>query len=185
MVKRSILSDEYDKSVFAIRNNKVGDIGNPFSSDSVSFSPAAPITLNSVNTYDIIDIDANISVINKQFITKHDIKFRKIAGSLVLANGNKVARMQTINLVNVYDNIDHAVKHRFDAIEDDIMSYKNKILLGIDLLPKLSIHLMNVAIKHKGLKKELDNSIPNKAYEPNVSPCWYGSRTKIFWCCYP
>ena len=179
--KDNITSDQYNKSVFAVRNNKVGDIDNPFSSDSVSFSPVTPITLNNVNTYGIIDTGANISVINQQFAIEHDIKFRKISGSLILANGNKIARMQTVDLVNVeYDNIDHVVQHRFDVIEDDIMSYENKILLGIDLLPKLSIHLMNVAVKHKGLKKELDDSIPDKAYEPNVSPAGTVQEQKAF-----
>jgi hypothetical protein len=147
----------------------------------VSFFPVTPVTLNNVNTFGIIDTGANISVINKQFATDHNIKFRKVSDSLILANGNKVACMQTIDFVNVeYDNIDHVVKHKLDVIEDDIMSYENKILLRIDLLPKLSIHLMNVAVKHKGLKKDLDDSIPDIVYEPNISPAGTVQEQKAF-----
>ncbi|KAG1619808.1 hypothetical protein G6F44_012941 [Rhizopus delemar] len=135
-----------DINVFALRNHTVGDIDNPFDSDCVSFSPVTPITLNNNNTYGIIDTGANVSVINKNFANANNIEFNSIPGHLVLANGNKIPRMQTTHFVNVeYDNVDSVIKHKFDVIDDTILSYDNKILIGIDLLPKLSIHLMNVA----------------------------------------
>ncbi|KAG1175326.1 hypothetical protein G6F36_011112 [Rhizopus arrhizus] len=170
-----------DINVFALRNHTVGDIDNPFDSDCVSFSPVTPITLNNNNTYGIIDTGANVSVINKNFANANNIEFNSIPGHLVLANGNKIPRMQTTHFVNVeYDNVDSVIKHKFDVIDDTILSYDNKILIGIDLLPKLSIHLMNVAVKHKSTEKEKDGSIVDKAYEPNISRAGTDKEQKVF-----
>ncbi|KAG1501220.1 hypothetical protein G6F52_012478 [Rhizopus delemar] len=89
--------------------------------------------------------------------------------------------MQTTHFVNVeYDNVDSVIKHKFDVIDDTILSYDNKILIGIDLLPKLSIHLMNVAVKHKSTEKEKDDSIVDKAYEPNISRAGTDKEQKVF-----
>ncbi|KAG1121967.1 hypothetical protein G6F37_014153 [Rhizopus arrhizus] len=99
-----------DVKIFALRNNNVGDIDNPFNSDSVSFSPVTPITLNGVNAYGIIDTGANVSVMNKKFANDNNIEFHTVPGNLILANGSTIPRMQTAHFVNVeYDNVNHLV----------------------------------------------------------------------------
>ncbi|KAG1141269.1 hypothetical protein G6F37_012842 [Rhizopus arrhizus] len=133
--------EEYNKNVFAIRNNKVGEDDSLFESDNVAYSPFTPITLNNVNAYGIIDTGARVSVINKKFAIDNNIKFHSVPGNLVLANGDQIPRMRSIDYVNVeYDNIDHIIKHKFHIIDDHASSHNCKILIGTDLLPKLSIH---------------------------------------------
>ncbi|KAG1016578.1 hypothetical protein G6F26_012413 [Rhizopus arrhizus] len=128
--------EEYNKNVFAIRNNKVGEDDSLFESDNVAYSPVIPITLNNVNTYGIIDTDACVSVMNKKFAIDNNIKFQSVPGNLVLVNGDQIPRMRSNDYVNVeYDNIDHIIKHKFDIIDDHASSCNCKILIGTDLLP--------------------------------------------------
>ncbi|KAG1048391.1 hypothetical protein G6F43_009214 [Rhizopus delemar] len=170
-----------DVNVFALRNNHVGDINNPFNSDNVSFSPVTLMTLNGINAYGIIGAGANVSVVNKKFVSDNNIELNTVSGNLILANGSTIPRMQITHFVNVeYDNVDHVLPHKFDVIDDNILSYENKILIGIVLLPKLSIHLMNIAVKHKSTEKEIDDSIIDKAYEPNISRAGTDKEQKTF-----
>ncbi|KAG1441540.1 hypothetical protein G6F56_011436 [Rhizopus delemar] len=148
---------------------------------NIAYSPVTPITLNNINTYGVIDTGANVSVLNKKFATDNKIEFHTIPGNLRLANGKRIPRMRTIDFVNVeYDNINNIIKHKFDIIDDHVLSYENRILIGIDLLPKLSIHLTNVAVKHKSVEKEVDDSIIDKAYEPNISRAGTEKEQKAF-----
>lgn len=88
--------------------------------------------------------------------------------------------MQTAHFINVeYENIDRVIKHKFDVIDDSILSY-NKIIIGIDLLPKFSIHSMNVAVKYKSTEKEKEDSIVDKAYKPNIFRAGTDKEQKAF-----
>ncbi|EIE83945.1 hypothetical protein RO3G_08655 [Rhizopus delemar RA 99-880] len=153
--------EEYNKNVFAIRNNKVGEDDSLFESDNVAYSPVTPITLNNVNTYGIIDTGARVSVMNKKFAIDNNIKFHSVPGNLVLANGDQIPRMRSVDYVNVeYDNIDYIIKHKFDIIDDHASSYNS--------------------VKHKSTEKELDDSILDKAYKPNISRAGTEKEQKVF-----
>lgn len=175
-------NNEEIKHIFVVqkRNNTVGDFDGDVDSDNVAYSPVTPITLNDIKCYGMIDTGANASVISKSFADKHNIKYRSVPGSLVLANGTKIARLQTVVPLNVeYDGVDRIIEHTFDVLDENVISHKDKILIGVDLLPKLSIHLNNVAVKFKGSTKE-DDSIDDKRYEPNVSPAGSEKEQEAF-----
>ncbi|EIE84118.1 hypothetical protein RO3G_08828 [Rhizopus delemar RA 99-880] len=104
-----------DVNVFALRNNHVGDINNPFNSDSVSFPPVTLMTLNGVNAYGIIGAGANVSVVNKKLANDNNIEFNTVS-----------------------------------------------------------------AVKHKSTEKEIDDSIVDKAYEPNISRAGTDKEQKTF-----
>lgn len=157
-------------NTFSIKSNNVGDIDNPFKTDNVAYSPVTPIIINSIKSYGILDSGAQVSVMTKQFALENDIKFHKIDGSLLLANGTQIDRNQTIHELSIdYDGIDKKVFHKFDIIDNKLLT-TNKILIGMDLLPKLSIQLINVAHKFKDTIKAIDDSVEDQAYIPNVTP---------------
>ncbi|GAA5799534.1 hypothetical protein HPULCUR_004950 [Helicostylum pulchrum] len=162
-----------NKSVFAVRNNNVGDNDNPCNINCSPLSPATPIILNNILSYGIIDTGASVSLISKKYAQKYNIKFHSVPGSLILADGSNIPRLQTVDPVLVeYDNIKKVIEHKFDIISNDniINSDDEKILIGVDLLPKLKIYLSNVAVKHKSLQKEvIDSSKNDDAYVPNVT----------------
>lgn len=64
---------------------------------------------------------------------------------------------------------------RFGVIDNSIRSYKDKILVGVDPMPKLHIHLVNVIFKYKDMTR-----IDDKPYEPNVSPHGADKGQKAF-----
>ncbi|KAG1490110.1 hypothetical protein G6F47_006392 [Rhizopus delemar] len=163
-----------------ISPNNVRNIDNPFDSDCVSFSFVTPITLNNNNTYGIIDTGTNVSVINKNFANANNIEFNYIPCYHVLANSNKIPQMQATYFINVkYDNIDRVIKHKFDVADDSITSYDNKIHIGVDLR-MLSILLMNATVKYKSTEKEKEDSIVDKAYEPDISRAGTDKEQKAF-----
>ncbi|KAG1444508.1 hypothetical protein G6F56_010271 [Rhizopus delemar] len=70
-----------------------------------------------------MDTGANISVINKDFAIKHNVEFHTVPGNLILADGRKIARQQTKNLISVdYDGVDRTIHHKFEIIDNAIMS---------------------------------------------------------------
>ncbi|KAG1542387.1 hypothetical protein G6F46_011268 [Rhizopus delemar] len=88
--------------------------------------------------------------------------------------------MQATYFINVkYDNIDRVIKHKFDVADDSIISYDNKIHIGVDLR-MLSILLMNATVKYKSTEKEKEDSIVDKAYEPNISRAGTDKEQKAF-----
>ncbi|KAG1043835.1 hypothetical protein G6F43_011562 [Rhizopus delemar] len=85
------------------------------------------MTLNGINAYGIIGAGANVSVVNKKFVSDNNIELNTVSGNLILANGSTIPRMQITHFVNVeYDNVDHVLPHKFDVIDDNILSYKCK-----------------------------------------------------------
>ncbi|CEG82138.1 hypothetical protein RMATCC62417_16255 [Rhizopus microsporus] len=88
---------------------------------------------------------------------------------LILADDRIIANLQTIDFVSVdYDGAEHSIQHRFDVADDFITSYEDNILVGVNLMLKLHIHLVNVAFKYKNVTR-VDDSMDDKPYEPNVN----------------
>jgi hypothetical protein len=117
--------------------------------------------------------------LNKKFAIDNDIKFHKIEGSLILADGSKIPSEQTIDFVTIdYDGVNKKILHKFDVIDNKLLTNSNKILVGMDLMPKLAIYLVNVAHKYKDTTAITDDVDANQAYVPNVTP--YGSVKEQF-----
>jgi hypothetical protein len=64
--------------------------------------------------------------------------------------------------------------HKFGVIDNGLLTNSSQILVGMDLMPKLSIHLVNVAHKYKEINEVSTDIDENQAYMPNVTP--YGSE---------
>lgn len=189
-----------DKNVFSVYKNiclnnfaitKRGVIGddenNPFNStDNAAYSPVSPIIINSVKTYCTLDSGAQVSVLNKKFAIDNNIKFHKIDGCLVLADGSKIDREQTVDYLSIdYDGVNKTILHKFDVIDNNLLSNSNQILVGIDLMPQLTIHLVNVAYKYKDATAESVDAIDeNQAFIPNVTPYGSEKRTSCVYECF-
>jgi hypothetical protein len=191
-----ILHNDYEiedsnnnKSIFAIQDDiclnnfaisKRGSIGddmnNPFNlTSNAAYSPVTPAIVNNIKTYFTLDSGAQVSVLNKKFAIDNDIKFHKIDGSLVLADGSKIPREQTVDFVSIdHDGVNKKILHKFDVIDNGLLTNSSQILVGMDLMPKLSIHLVNVAHKYKEINEVSADIDENQAYIPNVTP--YGSE---------
>jgi hypothetical protein len=48
-----------------------------------------------------LDSGAQVSVLHKKFAIDNGIKFHKVDGSMVLADGSKIPREQTIDFVTI------------------------------------------------------------------------------------
>jgi ribosomal protein L21E len=155
------------------RKNTVGDINNTFETDNVAYAPVSCITINNIDCHCLIDTGAEVSILSKDFALQKNIQFKEIEGYLTLADGKRIPRLQTTEFLAIdYDGIEKTIPHKFDIIDNEQLFKEKKIIIGVDLLPKLNIYLSNVAYKFKTTTK-IDDSIEDKAYEPNVTP--YGS----------
>ncbi|KAI7864007.1 uncharacterized protein EV154DRAFT_572594 [Mucor mucedo] len=156
---------------FSLKSNTVGDTNNPFDSNNVAYSPVTPIIINSVKSYCTIDTGAQIFVMNKQFAVDNNIQFKQTEGSLLFAYGTKIQRQRTTQFLSLdYNGVEKQVLHKFDIVDNKYLSSSNQILIGMDLLPKFNIHLLNVAHKFKDTTEQVDDSIDDQAYVPNVTP---------------
>lgn len=58
-------------------------INNLFNSVSVAYSPVSLIIINDIQILCIMDTDANVSVIDKNYATKHNVPLHTAPGHLV------------------------------------------------------------------------------------------------------
>ncbi|KAG2190553.1 hypothetical protein INT47_001006 [Mucor saturninus] len=149
----SNINNDYRVCAIKVKRNQLGDIDNEYKSDR-PFSRFVPITINSVDSKCLIDSGADISLLSKAYADNNNIKYQPVDGCLIVADNRRVTRLRTTEALAVeYDNVDSVIHHKFDVLDKDTLPNFNSktldILVGWDLMPKLGIHLTNLATKYK------------------------------------